>query len=107
MELRGSCQMRLKLWHAVLFTALILVLGTFAHPRASQAGFNDDVEFVQPPSDSGDPDSGGPGGRYSITRFTAWFVAQTTRLAAARTSQSSMNRASTGTAPRQANKVQK
>src|SRR5262245_25606970 len=60
MELRGSWDMRLKQWYAVLFAALILELGMFAHPRASQAAANDDVEFLQPPgSENGDPDSGG------------------------------------------------
>src|SRR5262245_16418979 len=74
MELRGSCQMRLRLWHAVLFAALILVLGMVAHPRASQAGANDDVEFLQPPgSENGDPDDGG--GRRIMTVMESQLAA--------------------------------
>jgi hypothetical protein len=67
MELRRSSHMRLKLWNAALLAALVLAFGTFAHPRASQAGANDDVEFVQPPgTENGDPDTGS-GNRYFIT----------------------------------------
>jgi hypothetical protein len=59
--------MRLKPWNAVLFAALILALGMFTHPRACQAGFNDDVELTLPPgSENGDPDTGS-GNRYWIT----------------------------------------
>jgi len=61
--------MRLKQWFAVWLAALVVVLGLMTHPRASMAGFNDDVEFVQPPGgESGDPDDGGP----SRLLTTAW-----------------------------------
>src|SRR5215471_2256010 len=74
MELRGSTRMRLRTWNAVLFAALILALGMFAHPKASQAGANDDVEFVQPPgSDNGDPDDGG--GRRATTGVASQLAA--------------------------------
>jgi hypothetical protein len=64
--------MRLKLWNAVLFAALIVALGMFTHPRACQAGYNDDVELVQPPSDNGDPDSGGQS-RFWTQGWALWI----------------------------------
>ena len=102
--------MRWKLWNAALLAALILTFGMFPHPRATQAGGNDDVEFVQPPgSENGDPDSGGPG-RFSITRFTSWIAAQARQLALCRNnsaSRPSVNRVPAGTSSRQMARVRK
>jgi hypothetical protein len=76
--------MRLKRWCAVLLAALLVALVLMAQPRASAAGANDDVEFIQPPGgENGDPDSGGPN-RYFVTRFCSWIAAQSRRLALVR-----------------------
>lgn len=69
--------MKSMTWCAALLAAVILAIGLFALPRASVAGMNDDVEFLQPPSDAGDPDGPTPisilsGWLQPITRFVAW-----------------------------------
>ena len=51
--------MKWTLRYAVLLAALVLALGSFGMMRPELAMANDDVVFMDPPLDRGDPDSGG------------------------------------------------
>lgn len=51
--------MKLTLRYAVFLAALLLALGSVGMMRPEVATANEDVVFMDPPTDRGDPDSGG------------------------------------------------
>ena len=59
--------MKSTMRYAAMLAALVLALGLVGVMRPGVAtATNEDVEFLQPPSDKGDPDTGGG------TSFTTW-----------------------------------
>ena len=65
--------MKWTLRYAVLLAALVLALGSVGMMRPEVATANDDVVFLDPPNDRGDPDDGGPS-RYFGVNATSWFA---------------------------------
>lgn len=51
--------MKWTMRYAALLAALVLALSLVGMLRPGVATANEDVEFLQPPSDKGDPDTGG------------------------------------------------